>query len=273
MLGNVKSRIAAVMGGSLGGNMSVLLTDWYDADHPYLQTIVAWSVTAMAPADYLGVLPAADLAAYLSGMQAAAASAEGFDDHSIESQYIEVMYTKQLSGTPPLVIPAQPIMWFRGGYAPDGWRGFQPGKDESIARSRFDRYEIYSPFERHWTTAIDLEQITFSFQDGRPHLHVMSTPASGQLPASNLMLVAGDNDNFNPNAIYNSTVTVARSLRMSGQGKAEFWLDTGHSIHSERPHLFCKEIIYFLSHPNAGDSPNGTVVSTPPRASFSLTNR
>jgi len=38
-------------------------------------------------------------------------------------------------------------------------------QDMSIVRSRFDRYEIYSPFERCWTTAIDLEQISFSVQD------------------------------------------------------------------------------------------------------------
>jgi hypothetical protein len=60
---------------------------------------------------------------------------------------------------------------------------------------------------------------------------------------------------------------------MSGQGKAEFWLDTGHSIHNERPRLFAREIIYFLTHPTAGDSPNGTVVSTPPKAAYSMTDR
>src|SRR5262249_45913495 len=107
----------------------------------------------------------------------------------------------------------------------------------------------------------DLEQIAFSFQD---------KPPKQFLPDARLMLVAGDNDNYFPNAIYNSTIDVARAIREMAHGKAEFWLDTGHSIHSERPHLFVKEILYFLDHPDAGDSPNGTVVSTPPKADYSL---
>jgi pimeloyl-ACP methyl ester carboxylesterase len=273
LIGNVKDRIVAVMGGSLGGNTSLLMTDWYDANHPYLQTIVSWSVTATAPSDYLGIISGGDIAAYLSGLQSAATSSEDFDDHATEANYIQTMYSVPLSKNPLLPIPPQPIMWYRGGYAPDGRGNWQPCKDESVARSRFDRYEIYSPFERHWTTAIDLEQISFSFQDNRPHLSAVATPASPGLPASNLMLVAGDNDNFFPNAIYNSTIDLARSIRMSGQGKAEFWLDTGHSIHNERPRLFAREIIYFLTHPAAGDSPNGTVVSTPPKADYSMTDR
>ena len=58
---------------------------------------------------------------------------------------------------PLLSIPPQPVMWYRGGYK-DGSGQWQPCKDEDIARSRFDRYEIYSQYSRHWTTAIDLEQ-------------------------------------------------------------------------------------------------------------------
>ena len=261
------------MGGSLGGNTSLLMTDWYDANHPYLKTIVSWSVTAMAPSDYLGIISGGDIAAYLSGLQSAATSSEPFDDHATEAKYIQTMYSVPLSNNPLLPIPPQPIMWYRGGYAPDGHGGWQPCKDESVARSRFDRYEIYSPFERRWTTAIDLEQISFSFQNNRPHLSAVVTPASPGLPPSNLMLVAGDNDNFFPNAIYNSTIDLTRSIRLSGQGKAEFWLDTGHSIHNERPRLFAREITYFLTHPTAGDSPNGTVVSTPPKAAYSMTDR
>src|SRR5579859_3980713 len=272
-IGNVKDRIVAVMWGSLGGNTSLLMTDWYDASHPYLQTIVSWSVTAMAPSSYLGVISAGNIAAYLSNLQADATSAEAFDDHSTEASYIQTMYAAPLSPNPLLYIPPQPIMWFRGGYAPSGGGGWQPCKDRSVARSRFDRYEIYSPTERHWTIAIDLEQISFSFQDSRPHLSVVTTPAAAGLPPSNLMLVAGDNDNFFPNAIYNSTIDVARSIRLSGQGRAEFWLDTGHSIHNERPRLFAREIISFLTNPGSGSSPNGTVVSTPPKAAYSMTDR
>jgi len=262
-IGDVKDRIVAVIGGSLGGNTSLLLTGLYDQNHPYLRTIVSWSVTATAPANYLGVIPAAALAAYVGGLQAAATKPEPPDDHATQAQFFEVMYTKPLSANPLLYIPPQPVMWFRGGYAPDGAKDWQPCKDMSIAGSRFDRYEIYSPLMRRWITALNLEQISFSFQDDKPVLQ----------PDARLMLVAGDNDNYFPNAIYNSTIEVARAIRQSAHGKAEFWLDTGHSIHSERPRLFVKEILYFLVKPDAGDSPNGTVVSTPPKAVYSMADR
>jgi pimeloyl-ACP methyl ester carboxylesterase len=262
-IGNVKDRIVAVMGGSLGGNTSLLLTGFYDQNHPYLRTIVSWSVTATAPAKYLSVISAAELAAYLGGLQAAATKPEPPGDHATQTRYFQDMYTKPLSANPLLYMPPQPVMWFRGGYPPDGTNGWQPCKDMSIAGSRFDRYEIYSPFMRRWITALNLEQISFSFQDDKP----------APRPDARLMLVAGDNDNYFPNAIYNSTIEVARAIRQSAHGKAEFWLDTGHSIHSERPRLFVKEILYFLAKPDAGDSPNGTVVSTPPRAAYSMADR
>ncbi len=269
-IGNVTGRIAAVIGGSLGGNTSLLLTGYYNtcnaahtSNRQYLRTIVSWSVTAMVPSTYLGIISAADIAAYVEGQQADIRQAEPYDNHAIETQYIQNMYVNALSGSQLLYIPPQPVMWYRGGYAPDGALNWQPCKDQAIAESRFDRYEGYSVFERHWITAIDLEQIQFSFQD---------TPPAPK-PGSNLMLVSGDNDNYFPNAIYNSTIKVARMIRQSAHGKAEFWLDTGHSIHNERPHLFAREILYFLANPNAGDSPIGTVVSTPPLAVYSMVDR
>jgi len=262
-VGNVKDRIVAVMGGSLGGNTSLLLTDLYDPTaRPYLRTIVSWSVTATAPARYARLVPAAWVAA-VSGLTKEAFSPEPPGDHTTESAYIETMYTVPLGKGAlfaVLPIPPQPVMWFRGGYEKGDGLDWQKCKDASVARSRFDRYEIYTPAIRHWITALDLEQIAFSFQDRPP-----MTPR----PDARLMLVAGDNDNYFPNAIYNSTIAVARLIRDTAHGKAEFWLDTGHSIHSERPHLFVKEILYFLDHPDAGDSPNGTVVSTPPKADYS----
>ena len=272
-VGNVKNRIVAVMGGSLGGNTSLLLVDQYDpATRPYLRTIVSWSVTATAPARYAGLVPAAWVAAELGHLAQEAFSPEPLADHKTESAYIEAMYTVPLGKGAlftVLPIPPQPIMWFRGGYKAGDGLDWQACKDASVARSRFDRYEIYTPAIRHWITALDLEQIAFSFQDKLP---------MQQAADARLMLVAGDNDNYFPNAIYNSTIDVAHALRSTenghvpARGKAEFWLDTGHSIHSERPRQFVREILYFLDHPDAGDSPNGTVVSTPPKAEYSRTD-
>jgi pimeloyl-ACP methyl ester carboxylesterase len=227
-------------------------------------------VTATAPTKYAGVVPGA-WAAALTGTQTDAVSPEPPDDHPTEVQYIEKTYNDPLGPHglfavlfPLLPLPAQPVTWYRGGYMAGDGLDFQPWKDRAIAQSRFDRYEIYSPLTRHWAVALDLEQINFSFQD---------RPPKQFRPDARLMLVAGDMDNVQPNAIYNSTIEVARALRDTAHGKAEFWLDTGHSIHSERPHLFVKEILYFLDNPDSGNSPNGTVVSTPPKADYSLVDR
>jgi acetyl esterase/lipase len=218
-LGNITSRIVAVMGGSLGGNMSLLMTDWYKHEHPYLQTVIAWSATAMAPSTYLDIVSAHDVANYVNHFEAEVMRAEGLTDHSSETRYIQDMYTKPLSQNLVLNIPPQPIMWYRGGYKPLGDQGWQPCKDQSIARSRFDRYEIYCQNERHWTIAIDLEQISFSFQDERAGLSVVTSPPETGLPAPHLMLVAGDQDNFFPNAIYNSTIDLYHDKKFSAHGK------------------------------------------------------
>ncbi|MDA4118237.1 MAG: zinc dependent phospholipase C family protein, partial [Thaumarchaeota archaeon] len=190
-LGNVKSSIVAVMGGSLGGNMSVLLSGRNDASHQYLNTIVSWSVTAMCPGAYLGIISNGWAGAYLGGLKAAATDSEPASDHKTESTYIQNMYFKPLIDHPPLpYTPPQPIMWYR---APD----WQACKDSYTAQSRFDRYEIYSRMERHWISAIDLEQVYLSFQDDCRYRSIASSPSS------RILLAAGDKDNFAPNAIFN----------------------------------------------------------------------
>jgi pimeloyl-ACP methyl ester carboxylesterase len=128
-------------------------------------------------------------------------------------------------------------MWYR---APD----WQPCKAYLTAQTRFDRYEIYSGPVRHWASAIDLEQVYFSFQD---------KPIAPS-PNSRLFLAAGEKDNYDPVNIYNSTISVANHLSGAANGRAEFWLDTGHSFHDERPHLFATEIALFLNNPSGTKS-------------------
>jgi pimeloyl-ACP methyl ester carboxylesterase len=282
-LGNVKSRIVAVMGGSLGGNMSLLLTQHSQETtrqgtmvrRPYLDTMVAWSATATATATYLGLVPQGPVAA-LAKLRKQVRDTEQFGDHTKESGYLQDMYFNPLvpgvSGITP-VVPPQPLMWYRAGQ-PDskGNPDWLLCKQAYIAQSRFDRYEIYSVYSRHWAIAIDLEQIWFSFQDAK-------APEAIAWPAhSHLMLVAGDWDHYNPNQIFNSTIDVTRMIRRPigkppPKGKAEFWADTGHSFHDERPHLFASEIVYFLTHLDAGDSPHGPVITTPQRAQYTETSQ
>ena len=146
--GNVKDRIVAVMGGSLGGNTSLLLTDRYDpTTRPYLRTIVSWSVTATAPARYAGLVPGAWRRRRArppgeGGVQPGIARRPR-DRGDVHREHVHGP-ARQGALFTVLPLPPQPIMWYRGGYVAGDGLDWQPCKDASIAQSRFDRYEIYS---------------------------------------------------------------------------------------------------------------------------------
>ena len=265
---NVIDRIVAVMGGSLGGNTSLLLTDRYDPNaRPYLRTIVSWSVTATAPTNYAGVVPGAWAAALTGTTDRRGQPGTARPPRHRSASTSRRCTTSRWGRTGCLRCCSRCCRSRRSrscGTAAATW----PAMDSIFSRGKTGRSHSRVSTAtrstlrliRHWAVALDLEQINFSFQDRPPKAVPPRCPAD-----------AGRwrHDNFQPNAIYNSTIEVARAIRGTANGKAEFWLATGHSIHSERPHLFVREILYFLEHPDAGDSPNGTVVSTPPKADYS----
>lgn len=111
---DIKDRIVAAMGGSLGGNMSLLLSSENDDTHAYLNTIVAWSPTCAIPSSSYDILSHGLLAAYYSGLkdQATSPEAPGMAD------YISNIHDHPLNPGPPSslppFIPPQPRMWYRG---------------------------------------------------------------------------------------------------------------------------------------------------------------
>ena len=115
-LGNVKNRVVAVMGGSLGGNMSVLpaeMTPPTSTSTPSSRGRSRRCVRGL-PRHHLERYTGA----YLGGLKAAATDNEAPTDHKTESAYITNMYYKPLIDHPPLpYTPPQPIMWYR---APTG---------------------------------------------------------------------------------------------------------------------------------------------------------
>ena len=206
VVGNVKDRIVAVMGGSLGGNTSLLLTDFYDPiRRPYLRhdrVLVGHGDGARqlcrrsCPAAWLAAKTRPDGPGHQP--RAGGRPHDGGRVHPTTC-------------TPSRWCPRRCSRCCRSrrsrscGSAAATRRATRSAGSRArtcrIARSRFDRYEIYTPAIRHWITALDLEQIAFSFQE---------KPPKPFLPDARLMLVAGDNDNYFPNAIYNSTIEVAQ---------------------------------------------------------------
>jgi len=275
--GNVKSRIVAVMGGSLGGNMSLMLARMNDQNHPYLKTIVAWSPTSMLKTSAIGEQITAGV--NLNGTN------WGLEGTTTRSDYFRNLYyapTGNINGIDLLGLPPDPQMWYRSGWM--GAANFDC-KSSFIVQSRFDRYEIYSPQVRRWTTAIDTEQAMYSFQDTDAN---SATPRF-QTISSRLLLAAGQNDNYgnatvNPGLvlaaatagaeytgtsvgaiagslaaiagatlnnvdIYGYTHDVANQM-LGTPGRTLFINNTGHSIHDERPQFFAQEIVHFLTEPD-----------------------
>jgi pimeloyl-ACP methyl ester carboxylesterase len=193
-VGNVKNRIVAFMGGSLGGNLSLILGGLYTGGNPYLKTVVAWSPTAMLKTDGLSNLVVSS--SWIGNLNTTNWGLE--DGAHTRTDYFNKLYFQPIS--PQLGIPADPEMWFRA-----DWPGYGTTTGagngavtvnldcakSNVTQSRFDRYEIYSQEVRRWTTAIDLEQAMYDFRnpgpDGRPHY--LAIPAR-------VLLATGQSDNY-----------------------------------------------------------------------------
>jgi pimeloyl-ACP methyl ester carboxylesterase len=279
-------QVVAVMGGSLGGNTSLLLgmnpiMPPFHLENPLAfsapasapggaqPTLVSWSPTTMV--SYWGnasVIIASNMCCMPTQSAGPTWQPEATDTRP---KYISGLY---FSGT-GAGLPPDPEMWYR-----DDWNDAQghSAATSFITQSRFDRYEIYSTLTRLWTTSIDTEQAIFSFQT--------NTDTSGQsyqpmydFIRARLLLATGACDDYdnggstapfappptistgtcarhgigntgsnalNHQDIYGFTHDVANDMR-NATGRTLFLNDTGHSIHDERPVFFAQQIFNFLT--------------------------
>ena len=181
------SNLVAVMGGSLGGNLSLLLkmqgqpasaavsgssprqpSPFNAANipitHPLPPTtaVIAWSPTSMVDSGNTSTIVDYNLTVNHNGPgwgpeTAGTRSAYFFHVYFQNTTEFTLVISVNIGGLPP-----DPEMWFR-----DDWTDFNgvaDCKSSFIAQSRYDRYEVYSDLMRRWTTAIDTEQAIFTFQ-------------------------------------------------------------------------------------------------------------
>jgi len=264
-MGNVKGRIAAVMGGSLGGNISFRLARLGN-QYPYLRNIVAWSVTSMQPAQ------SDNIVGHIGGLIGQYTAPEQIPTrHSFfDSLYNQPLISPELAAAmgagagaaagglvtgvvaaaggvtgaalgASAALPPQPQLWYR-----NGW----PCKTSLIQETKFDRYEYYTPEYRRWTIRLNYEFTIYSFQDGD-----LYAPNKAQGPPryltvnSRLLLASGGQDEHDPfYTLYNSTHQVAGEMTNTA-GTTLFLDNTGHSIHDERPVFFAQQIVDFLNPP------------------------
>ena len=221
---HIKRRLAAVIGGSLGGNMGLRLGR---RSEPWLRSITAWS-------------PASVWASFADGhdffksesVRISRDHAKEPETHDSRRNYFHDAFDASHDIGPFEILPPQADMWWR-----DDW---QPCKTIHKLESRMDRWEVYNWMFRQWHWRTGNEQLLYS------HLspEVGATAPRYLSNHKPTLLGSGDQDDYKFSNIYTATRDLAGRM-VNTPGRTLFLLDTGHSIHNERPHLLAQQISDF----------------------------
>jgi pimeloyl-ACP methyl ester carboxylesterase len=225
----VRERIAAVIGGSLGGNLRLrlgrrkVMPDWLN------RAIVSWS-----PASVWTAMVKHD------------PRREGSRDTLVEFQKPEVdgsrrdyffrVYEETRSFGFITLTKPQPTYWYGKSF---------PDADLHIRLSRIARREIYNPLFRQWHWRGACEQLIFSHVENEEYGD-HSTPVRYTLNFVRALLAAGEEDNYPFTGIYDATQFVGARMDKT-PGRLLLVRHTGHSIHIERPGFLASEIMKFLN--------------------------
>jgi pimeloyl-ACP methyl ester carboxylesterase len=225
----VESRIAAVVGGSLGGNLALRLAR---RQAPWLRNVVAWdagSVWRSLPRGATNLTnfwdprhtEQKDIAELFAGISFAIPEAGTPETEGSRDGFFAEVFDR---GIPPSS-KTQPEQW----YGDHFW-----AKSQYIANARLDRRETYTWQFRQWHWRISLEELMWSWRD-----------PTVQDFKSRILLGAGAEDDIEPAHIFTNTAQLAVELA-NADGDTFFFNHTGHSIHAERPQALARTIMAFL---------------------------
>ena len=155
-------------------------------------------------------------------------------DHFVQVFDQDTSTIDGFSVPPPLNIPPQAEMWYRGG-------DWQNCKDVSICDDRLDRREDYDPTFRRWHWRVSQDQLVYSHRDIDPNTGIPRY----QLNTIPMFLAAGEDDDYNGANICSWTQDLAQKMT-NCPGASLFLNNTGHSIHNERPKELSRAIFDFL---------------------------
>jgi pimeloyl-ACP methyl ester carboxylesterase len=236
--GLVESRLAAVIGGSLGGNLGLRL-----ARRRWVRSVVAWDPgsvwsSLLRPASVRTNDPNNQLlleGIMLSIPKVAVPVPENADGRD---NFFKAVFDQPIPFSDPnwTKFKTQPEQWYRDDFV---------DKDQFIAMARFDRRETYSSQFAAWHWRVSLEELMWSWRD----------PAVQDFK-SRILLGAGTDDDIPPARIFTNTAQLAVELANT-DGDTFFFNHTGHSVHAERPQALANKIMEFL----AGTQPR---IETPP---------
>ena len=219
--GLVESRIAAVMGGSLGGNLSLRLAR---RPEKWIANAIAYSPGsvwhALGPVNPSDPTEIGDATLLQAGVVFAIPSVGIPEDPSSRDQFFAGAFDQRIPSK------TQPEQWYR-----DDW----PSKTQYITNARLDRREIYTSQYRRWHWRVSLEELLWSWRD----------PAVQNF-RSRILLGAGSYDDIVPAHIFTNTRKLADGLP-GISGDSFFLENTGHSIHAERPDALARKIVAFLA--------------------------
>ena len=244
----IKRQIIGVIGGSLGGNMTLRLGKRNPAVYPWLHSLVAWSPASSWPS-WARALP---YVAFEGGRsydfvkhEGVRTTRESMLEPEVEYPYDrsslrKLFYDQAAGGLVSTGRRAQSSYWYSSYYA---------CADAAIIGSHRGLYEIYNARFRRWHWRVAHEQLIYSHLDSdRPStlfLNPDAGPARYSQIRSRLLLATGYEDDDYPVKIYSWTKELADAMTMVN-GTTLFVMETGHSIPTERPDFFSKRILDFL---------------------------
>lgn len=226
----VKANLKAVMGGSLGGNITMRLGRRQNAD--WIQKVVVWSPASIW--DSLGggadiLKHAGPRKAWENANQALSTAPDSPQAAALRSDFFG-SWDKAIV---PVIIPlAQSDTWMSDFYL---------CKRSSVAGARLDRQETYDQNFLAWHWRLGAEQLLFSHQTIDP----MTREPLYMSNTKPMLLGCGLEDHVPYNDICPATQTTA--VRMTRTpGKALFLGETGHSLDNERRTFWAQQMIGFL---------------------------
>lgn len=230
----LREQIAAVIGGSLGGNMGLRLAQRDPVSHPYLANIVSWSAASVWN-PFVGLTIETGPNTARARMQEdppphpSAATIVPREAASRRAAYFTQVFEESAS---VVGVHPQPTYWYR-----DGW----PCKAAHIEGARVGRREIYNRHFRRWHWRVALEQMLFSHRHDDRYKRIRSRVLS----------LAGAADDAAWTHIYDATKDLD-TLMINTPGSRLLLETTGHSIHNERPAYLARAVHDFLPpwHPN-----------------------
>lgn len=247
----VKEQVAAVIGGSLGGNLGLwLASKGHGPQTPeqahardWIRNVVSWSPASVwDPLVYdLFKDPVAGVPhGHMTEVESDGSRGDYFNT-TFQGffQMVPFAVPVPIAGAPTLVwpvipVPAQANSWYR-----DDW---QPCKQIYICRAMLDRFEIYNEHFRRWHWRVAYEQLIFSHRD---KVSSHSDLRRYEFIAKRLLLVTGEKDMDKFLEIYSATIDLAKKME-STPGWCLPIKNTGHSIHAERPRFLASAILHFL---------------------------